>query len=117
MLVEIENYLILSVMLKTSHIQDLLKHIYLFDCCPNRFKLARKNQRSEVKNLFVLVLVVYGPFWEHILSFWKIRDQENILFLKYENMKKDLAKVIQETSTFLGKSVPDEEIQTLQDHL
>ncbi|KAI5660066.1 hypothetical protein M9H77_28859 [Catharanthus roseus] len=33
----------------------------------------------------------YGPFWDHVLEFWKasLENPERILFLKYEDMKKD----------------------------
>ncbi|KAI5660065.1 hypothetical protein M9H77_28858 [Catharanthus roseus] len=33
----------------------------------------------------------FGPFWDHVLGFWKasLESPERILFLKYEDMKKD----------------------------
>jgi len=31
--------------------------------------------------------VCFAPFWSHILSFWKRRDEPNILFLKFEDLK------------------------------
>ena len=30
----------------------------------------------------------YGPWDKHVLSYWKLRNEENVLFLKYEDMKK-----------------------------
>jgi hypothetical protein len=32
--------------------------------------------------------VCFAPFWPHVLNFWKRRDEPNILFLKYEDLKK-----------------------------
>lgn len=32
--------------------------------------------------------VCFAPFWPHVLNFWKRRDDPNILFLKYEDLKK-----------------------------
>ncbi|RZC35980.1 Sulfotransfer 1 domain containing protein [Asbolus verrucosus] len=72
---------------------------------------------EEFCKLYLSKKMPYGPFWEHILPFWRIRDQENLLFLKYEDLKQDLNKVIRRTSTFLGKSVSDEEVHILQDYL
>lgn len=87
--------------------------------------------------------VPMAPFWKHILPFWKMRDQENILFLTYEEMKRvrwkvylyhgrftidifcwnvyctlqDQAAAIKKTATFLGKNVTDEQIVKLCEHL
>ena len=35
-----------------------------------------------------LPIVTYGHWYEHFLGFWKRRHDDNILFLKYEDMKK-----------------------------
>jgi len=32
--------------------------------------------------------VPLGPIWNHILGFWRRRHEPNILFLKYEDLKK-----------------------------
>lgn len=32
--------------------------------------------------------VPLGPIWNHILGFWRRRNEPNILFLKYEDLKK-----------------------------
>lgn len=34
------------------------------------------------------VPVVYAPYWKHIAGFWEKKDQENVLFIKYEDMKR-----------------------------
>lgn len=44
--------------------------------------------------LFIDNYVIYGfpvplgPIWNHILGFWTRRHEPNILFLKYEDLKK-----------------------------
>ena len=47
--------------------------------------------------------VSYSPFIPHILEAWKQKDNENLFFTTYEDMKKDLRKVSSDLVCFLGK--------------
>jgi hypothetical protein len=61
--------------------------------------------------------VIYAPFNEHVLDFWKIRHHENILFLFYEDMKRNMPNVVRSAMKFLNKSFTDEEVEKLCQHL
>ncbi|GLJ28256.1 hypothetical protein SUGI_0555230 [Cryptomeria japonica] len=48
---------------------------------------------------------LFGPFVDHVLSFWNpSRRQSNILFLTYEDMKADSLSYVKKISDFLGQS-------------
>uniref|UniRef100_A0A146MEA5 Sulfotransferase family cytosolic 1B member 1 n=4 Tax=Lygus hesperus TaxID=30085 RepID=A0A146MEA5_LYGHE len=58
-----------------------------------------------------------GPFMSHVLGFWELRDEPNVLFLTYEDMKKDHRGAITKVARFLEKDLTDDQVQQLEDHL
>lgn len=48
-----------------------------------------------------------GDFFDHLLSWLKHKDNENVLFLKHEDMKKDLRSVISQIAQFIGIELLD----------
>ncbi|KAB1214326.1 Cytosolic sulfotransferase 6 [Morella rubra] len=67
------------------------------------------------KDTFVSVALskqVYGPFWDHVLSYWKEsleKPQKGIFFLKYEEMKEQPTIHLKQLAEFLGCSFSPEE--------
>lgn len=51
--------------------------------------------------------VLWSPFHDHTLNFWTIHNEENILFLTYEEMKSNLMGVLRKVMIFFGKSYTD----------
>ncbi|XP_049944089.1 luciferin sulfotransferase-like [Schistocerca serialis cubense] len=72
---------------------------------------------DEFAQFFTEDLPMYNPFWTHVLDFWNIRNEPNVLFYSYEDMKADLASVIRRVGEFLGKPVPEEQMPKMLDHL
>lgn len=58
-----------------------------------------------------------GPFWKHVLPFWTHRNEENLLFLTYEDMKRDQLSAIRKTAAFLDKDISDQQAEELSKHL
>ncbi|ENN80411.1 hypothetical protein D910_06340 [Dendroctonus ponderosae] len=72
---------------------------------------------EEFCNKFLAGNVNFAPFWNHVLPFWKRRNDSNILFLKFEELKQDLPGAIRKTATFLGKDVSADQVDQLAKHL
>ncbi|KAK2164619.1 hypothetical protein LSH36_61g08010 [Paralvinella palmiformis] len=47
---------------------------------------------------------------DHVLGYWKQREQSNILFISYEDLHKNPVVVIKQISSFLGKSVDEKQM-------
>ncbi|KAI3678177.1 hypothetical protein L6452_37461 [Arctium lappa] len=52
-----------------------------------------------------------GPYWDHILGYWKASQErpERILFLKYEDMKRDARNDVKMLAEFIGNPFTIEE--------
>lgn len=57
--------------------------------------------------------VGYGSWFDHVLGWWAHKDDPNVLFLKYEDMKKDLNGSVQKIATFIGCTVNKEQLEAV----
>lgn len=57
------------------------------------------------------------PYWDHLKEAWDRRNDPNILFIFYEDMKKDIHNSIGTIAKFMGKSYTKEQIELLAEHL
>lgn len=53
----------------------------------------------------------FGPFFEHVLEYWNesLKMPEKILFLKYEDLKRDPKREVKRLASFIGRPFDDKE--------
>ena len=68
---------------------------------------------DEFYQLYKTGNVLCGSWFDHVLEWWKHRDAENILFLKYEDMKKDHRGAVKKIAEFMGYNFEEEVIDTI----
>jgi sulfotransferase len=76
-----------------------------------------RGTKEDFIEAFLNDSIIYSPFFAHILEFWQVRHENNILFLTYEGMKADIKSVLRQVAAFFGKSFSDAAIDGLADHL
>ena len=72
---------------------------------------------SQFAKLFQSGLVLFGDFWHQLLSGWRLRNEPNVKFIWFKDMKLNQRGIIKELSQFLDHPVPASLIDWLEDHL
>ena len=57
--------------------------------------------------------VYYGDYFEHVLSWWEHKDDDNVLFLKYEDLKNDTKAAIVKIADFIEVKLTEEAIESV----
>ncbi|XP_002514613.2 flavonol sulfotransferase-like [Ricinus communis] len=59
---------------------------------------------EEAFEMFCKGFTYLGPYWDHILGYWEAKQKfpEKMLFLKYEEMKKDTSSYVKKLAEFMG---------------
>ncbi|XP_070544197.1 sulfotransferase 1 family member D1-like [Ptychodera flava] len=60
---------------------------------------------SSLQNIMDAIMsgkIIFGEWHTHVLYWWNKREDDNVLFLKYEDMKTDLESSIKKVCEFLG---------------
>lgn len=119
-----------------SHLPELLLPDEIWTVKPKMVYIARKvkdvcvsfyyhhvllqnysGSLEDFAEAFLNDLTCFAPYHEHILDFYALRNESNILFLRYENMISDLETEVRRTIKFFDKTYSDDEIKELCNHL
>lgn len=55
----------------------------------------------------------FHPWAEFLNDYWRVRDRENVLFITYEEMKKDLTGTVRRIAAFLKVTLSEEEVEAV----
>ncbi|KAL6227621.1 hypothetical protein ACLB2K_001578 [Fragaria x ananassa] len=79
----------------------------------NKVKLQSQAPLSldEAFDRYCQGMDAFGPFWDHILGYWKesLKRPQNVLFLKYEDMNQDVVSHLKRLAKFLDYPFTEEE--------
>ncbi|KAA8548435.1 hypothetical protein F0562_000119 [Nyssa sinensis] len=59
---------------------------------------------DQLVDMFCRGLTAYGPFWDHVLGYWKATQEmpNKVLFLQYEDMKVEIVSHVKTLADFMG---------------
>lgn len=61
--------------------------------------------------------IIYCPMVKHATEFWTVSHLDHVLFLHYEDMKRNLAKILLQVCQFFGKTFTPTQLAELEQHL
>ena len=67
-----------------------------------------KREWDDYFDQFLQGDVGFGNYFDNVLSWWAHKDDDNVLFLKYEDMKKDLPSAVATIAKFIGQDISKE---------
>ncbi|NXS25293.1 ST1D1 Sulfotransferase, partial [Mystacornis crossleyi] len=71
--------------------------------------------KAEFLENFMAGKVAYGSWYDHVRGWWE-KKQEKMLYLFYEDMKKDPRREVQKILHFLGKELAEETVERILHH-
>ncbi|KAG0418446.1 hypothetical protein HPB47_004794 [Ixodes persulcatus] len=91
------------------------KYIYItrnpYDCCVSFFYHTKAMPEYRFKDgtfdeffeMFIEGTADFGDYFDHVLSWYEHRNDPNVLFLTYEDLKKDTAAWVLKVAYFIGE--------------
>nr|KJB62903.1 hypothetical protein B456_009G443000 [Gossypium raimondii] len=91
--------------------KDTFVSLYHFIARHCKSQNAQPIQLDEAFELFYEGVSPYGPYWDHVLGYWKasLEHPDKLMFLKYEELVEDTVLYLKKTAEFMG--VPENIVQ------
>lgn len=90
------------------------------ECMVSYYHLCRMSQVlrdpgtwDEYLDTFINGKVSWGSWFDHVKGWWEIRDKYQILFLFYEDMKRNPKHEIQKVMQFMGKNLDEDVVDKI----
>ncbi|XP_002197659.6 sulfotransferase 1 family member D1 [Taeniopygia guttata] len=72
--------------------------------------------KAEFLENFMAGKVPYGSWYDHVRGWWEKKQEKKILYLFYEDMKKDPRQEVQKILQFLGKELSERTVERILHH-
>lgn len=90
---------------------DVLVSHWHFVSRIKEYKSQASQSLEDAFESFCAGTFICGPYWDHVLEYWKasLENPEKVLFLKYEDLKRNAASQLKRLAEFLGHPFTPEE--------
>ena len=77
------------------------------------FQLTEDSSWDNFIAHFLSGEAAFGDYFDHVLDWWKHRNDDNVLFITYEDMKADIRVSIARIARFMGHELSKDEIEPI----
>nr|XP_023013575.1 estrogen sulfotransferase-like [Leptinotarsa decemlineata] len=95
--------------------KDVIVSMYHLSCF--LFEDLSDAKFEEFFHVFKSNMILYQPYFEHVKEAWARRNDDNFLFIFFEDTIKDKPKSFRKIADFLGVDLTQQDIDSLEDHL
>jgi hypothetical protein len=68
---------------------------------------------SEYLEMFMQGYCLYGSWFDHVASWWRQRNDPNLLIVTYNDMKKDANQLVAKIAKFVGKPLSEDTVGSI----
>lgn len=72
---------------------------------------------QEFFDIFKAKSLMRGDWLDHVLGWWKYKDQHNVLVVKYEELKADTKEGVRKIAEFCDQQLTEEQLDVIVDHV
>ncbi|CAL1274355.1 unnamed protein product [Larinioides sclopetarius] len=98
----------------TRNPRDVAVSYYHFACMLKETQY--KGNFEQFFQRFYFDRTTYSPFLLHNLEFWNHRNDKNVLFLFYEDLKRDITSNLKKIAAFLDHKLSPEDLISIKEH-
>jgi len=95
------------------HPYDVLRSFYHYQLHVWSDKWDIYHSIAQFAHIWVNGSFRFGSWQEHVLSWYAMKDEIEVLFIKYEDLQQELESTILKIATFLGKSLNNAKVSEI----
>ncbi|XP_078596297.1 sulfotransferase 1B1-like [Branchiostoma floridae x Branchiostoma japonicum] len=99
----------IKVLVLMRNPKDVCTSYYFWSQNVNYFKTPESWETFQAD--FLDGNVTRGSYYDHVLGWWKMKDDPHFLFIKYEDLRKKTFSSVKDIAAFLNKPLSDEDAE------
>nr|XP_006815102.1 PREDICTED: uncharacterized protein LOC100368270 [Saccoglossus kowalevskii] len=75
-----------------------------------------RNPKDTCVSFYHFYRIAFGDYFDHVIGWWNEKDRNNVLYLFYEDMKKDPHDAVRKMAAFVERPISEELVDAIVRH-